>query len=640
MIVDYIRRAIVSASSLGHVKRSFFPPTSKPHIETCFCFLRGPTTKTHHALLCVSSSPTSPLHPPTISSVPREHFALRAFFNHLRVAHLHHIPYYLQTLIRHLPLRTQSLCNSDVMSHANQLRKQKGKSVSFEEPVSTHAGPSSSALTQAAWSSSIQAVPVPATRAGPIPSNQVTPALSAPLSIYRPASRDYPGPPSALQAAFATAPKPKSFLELIAQTEAIVGANSRGTPLPQPVSNPVDPVTAIGPAGPSWPADIITPPLEPAVPVHRSAAAIGSGHVIQPVAPTLRAVGSASTSSSGRSTPNLGSGSFASNSTRPLPSVYAGQPFGPILPVLSSSATTSSGRSTPHLGSGLYPSGSTAPGSSLYAAQHAGPTLPAVNYAATGSSGRSTPHLGTGLSASGTEAAATSLRLTQAFNPAARPYQPKPYDERGAYATEPESYNQPAGFGGHSSYQPNPYAAPYQPSPYDGQATYEQFPGPQTQPLGYGGSSAYHPGHYGEGASYGPEQAQYGQPIASTAADQPTTYDARQLYSPSSEQPGEDSGSRGSSANEPSPYDLRETYEPESNAISAATARLKKAEDDHKLSLLRLQIRRQQLQNEQQTQRLQQLQNQERERNERLQQEEERQWRILEQREARNSRRR
>jgi hypothetical protein len=58
VIVDYICREMVSTSSFGHVK-SLFPPTSKPQVQTCFCFLRSPTTTTHHALLCVSSSPTS-----------------------------------------------------------------------------------------------------------------------------------------------------------------------------------------------------------------------------------------------------------------------------------------------------------------------------------------------------------------------------------------------------------------------------------------------------------------------------------------------------------------------------------------------------------------------------------------------------
>ena len=490
------------------------------------------------------------------------------------------------------------------MSQANQLSNRKGKSVSFEESVSTQTGPSSSASTQAARSSSIQAA-APATQAGPIPSILVTPALSAPLSIYRPASRDYPGPPSALQAAFAAAPKPKSFLDLIAQTEAIVGANSRGNPLPQAVSNPVDPAMRMASvAGPSWPTDIITPPLEPAIPVYKSAATIAPGHVTQPVGPTLSSV--------------------------------------------SSSATTSSGCSTPHLGTSLFASSSTAPGSSLYAAQFAGPALPAVNYAATGTSGRSTPHLGTGLSASGTAAAATSIHLAQVFAPAAHPYQPNPYDEHGNYLTEAESLNQFAGFGGHSSYQPTYYdtsyqntncGASYQPIPYDGHAIYQPVPESQTQQVGYGVSSAYYPGHFEERATYGPEHVQYGYPVTSTTADhQHPPYDARQLYSLSPEQLAESSGSGVSSTNEPFPYDLRETYEPESEGISAATARLKKAEDDHSLSLLRLQIRRQQLQNELQTQYLQQLQNQER--NERLQQEEERQWRQLDQREYENSRRR
>jgi hypothetical protein len=476
--------------------------------------------------------------------------------------------------------------------------------VSFEEPVSTQAGPPSSASTQAARSSSIQAA-VPATQAGPIPSIQVTLALSAPLSIYRPASCDHPGPPSALQAAFAAAPKPKSFLDLIAQTEAIVGANSRGNPLSQPVSNPVDPAMGMtSAAGPSWPTDIITPPLEPAIPVYKSAAAIAPGHVTQLVGPTL--------------------------------------------PSVSSSATTSSGRSAPHLGTSLFASSSTAPGSSLYAAQFAGPALPAANYATTGTPGRSTPHLGTGLSASGTAAAATSIRLAQMFETPAHPYQPNPYDDHGNYLTEPEPLNQLADFGGHSPYQPThydtsyqstPYGASYQPTPYDGHAMYQPVPESLAQQVRYGGSSAYYPSHFEERATYGPEHVQHGQPATSTATDhQHPPYDARQLYSPSPEQLAESSGSGDSSANEPSPYDLRETYEPESEGISAATARLKKAEDDHALSLLRLQIRRQQLQNEQQTQRQQQLRNQER--NDRLQQEEERQWRLLDQQEYKNSRRR
>jgi hypothetical protein len=503
---------------------------------------------------------------------------------HLRGAPLHHLSYYFQTLFRHLPPRTLSLCNSITMSQEGQLRNRKGKSVSFEEPVSTPAGPSSASSVPAAWPSSIQAAPLPSAQAALVPSVHVTP----PLSIYRPASRDYPGPPSAIQAAFAAAPKPRSFLELIRQTDEIVGANARNAHGAQStqlsnagsLSNPVGPSTGqVSAPAPSstkaptfhalvpaavWPSDIYTPPLAPAFPAYRSSAAIASSQVTQPVGPALPPVSSASAVSSGRSIPHLGSGLFNPSSAAPGPS----------------------DRPTQHLGTGLSASSSTAAFSPLRLDQHVGSTLPASNSAAAISSGGPTQHLGSGLHTPSDAAAASPLRLAQLFGSAARPYQPTPYDERGTYGPQPELGNQPGRFGGHSSNQTN---------------TYEQR------------------------ETYGPQLMQYVQPAAAQPY-QPSPYDGRQTYSPSPEQLAEDSGSAASSANQPSPYDLRETYEPEPEGRAAALARLQHAEQQHALSLLRLQIRRQQLQNQEQS--------------ERLQQEEERQWRLLEARENRHSRRR
>lgn len=70
----------------------------------------------------------------------------------------------------------------------------------------------------------------------------------------------------------------------------------------------------------------------------------------------------------------------------------------------------------------------------------------------------------------------------------------------------------------------------------------------------------------------------------------------------SPEQPAEDSGSAASSANQPSPYDLRKNFESELDGTPAALARLQQAEHQHAFSLSHLQIRRQQLQEEEKCQ--------------------------------------
>jgi hypothetical protein len=191
------------------------------------------------------------------------------------------------------------------MSQEGELgnRRSGGRFVSFDDPVSTQAGNSSYGPAPVALSNSVQAARSQPTQGPPIPTITVTPVLDP----YRPVSRDHRGPDSLLQAAWAAAPKPKSFLEAIAQSTYIREntyrtPNANLGPLADPVTMP--PATAILPARP---ADIITPPQQSAYPVYGSTTNTATGIVTQSLGPTVPYQSPSDTSSSGHVAQSFGS---------------------------------------------------------------------------------------------------------------------------------------------------------------------------------------------------------------------------------------------------------------------------------------------------------------------------------------------